>query len=158
MSFQNNVKELGGTLTAAAALGQHILGQKEAAEQQKEATEQQKKIAEQQKEATKIAKENQIMEALENKPKAEQELDDLTGQEVDLENSIAYMNTERADLVHKAEDKRISVLTRLMRGADVMAKEADIEKATKSLKTVQGKQEAIRMRIERYRKILEGAK
>ena len=45
-----------------------------------------------------------------------------------------------------------------MRRADVMAKEADIEKAQLSLNKVTGKQEAIRMRIDRYKKILEGAK
>ena len=137
MAIQNAINQMLGAAGTAATIGQHL---------------------KQQAEANEIAKENQEMEALENKPKAEQELDDLVGQEVDLENSINYMNTERDALIHKAEDKRINELTRTMRRADVMAKEKDIEKAQLSLNTVVGKQEAIRMRIDRYNKILEGVK
>lgn len=137
MAIQNAINQMLGAAGTAATIGQHL---------------------KQQAEANEIAKENQEIEALENKPKAEQELDDLVGQEVDLENSINYMNTERDALIHKAEDKRINELTRTMRRADVMAKEKDIEKAQLSLNTVVGKQEAIRMRIDRYNKILEGVK
>ena len=140
-----------GTAAAATALGKHMQNQNKAIEEQKEA------VAKQE-EANKIAKENQVMNALENKPIDEEELDNLTGQEVDLENSIRIMTTERDALIKKAEDKRISDLNRLMRRADVMAKEADIEKAQLSLNKVTGKQEAIRMRINRYKQILEGVK
>jgi hypothetical protein len=137
MAIQNAINQMLGAAGTAATINQHL---------------------KQQAQSNEIAKENQEIEALENKPKAEQELDDLTGQEVELENSINYMTTERDALAHKAEDKRISELTRLMRTADVMAKEKDIEKANLSLNTVVGKQEAIRMRIDRYNKILEGVK
>ena len=151
MGFQNSINNMLGTAGAVAGLSKHMQNQKEALEEQKEA-------AAKQEEANKIAKENQVMNALENKPIAEEELDNLTGKEVDLENSIRLMKTERDDLINKAEDKRISDLNRLMRRADVMAKEADIEKAQLSLNTVTGKQEAIRMRINRYKQILEGVK
>ena len=151
MGFQNSINNMLGTAGAVAGLSKHMQNQNKAIEDQKEA------VAKQE-EANKIAKENQVMNALENKPIAEEELDNLTGQEVDLENSIRYMTTERDALVHKAEDKRISDLNRLIRRSDVMAKEADIEKAQLSLNKVTGKQEAIRMRINRYKQILEGAK
>lgn len=151
MGFQNSINSALGAAGAAVALGKHISNQNKAVEEQKEA------VAKQE-EANKIAKENQVMHALENKPIDEEELDNLTGQEVDLENSIKLMTTERDNLIHKTEDKRISDLTRLMRKADVMAKEADIEKAQLSLNKVTGKQEAIRMRINRYKQILEGVK
>lgn len=149
MGFQNSINTALSTVAAATALGKHMQSQNKAIEEQKEA-------AAKQEEANKIAKENQVMNALENKPIDEEELDNLTGQEVDLENSINIMTTERDYLIKKAEDKRISELTRLMRRADVMAKEADIEKAQLSLNKVAGKQEAIRMRINRYKQILEG--
>lgn len=151
MGFQNSINNMLGAAGAAATLGKHMKNQKEQLVNQE-------KELEKQNEANKIAKENQVMHALENKPIDEEELDNLTGQEVDLENSIKLMTTERDDLIHKTEDKRISDLTRLMRKADVMAKEADIEKAQLSLNKVTGKQEAIRMRINRYKQILEGVK
>ena len=151
MGFQNSINNMLGAAGAAATLGKHMKNQNKAIEEQKET------VAKQE-EANNIAKENQVMHALENKPIDEEELDNLTGQEVDLENSIRLMTTERDDLIHKTEDKRISDLTRLMRKADVMAKEADIEKAKLSLNKVTGKQEAIRMRINRYKQILEGVK
>lgn len=151
MGFQNSINNMLGTAAAATALGKHMQNQNKSLEEQKE-------TAAKQEEANKIAKENQVMNALENKPIDEEELDNLTGQEVDLENSINIMTTERDALIKKAEDKRISDLNRLMRRADVMAKEADIEKAKLSLNKVTGKQEAIRMRINRYKQILEGVK
>lgn len=151
MGFQNSINNALGAVGAAVTIGKHISNQNKAVEEQKEA------VAKQE-EANKIAKENQVMHALENKPIDEEELDNLTGQEVDLENSIKLMTTERDNLMHKAEDKRISDLTRLMRRSDVMAKEAEIEKANLALNKVTGKQEAIRMRIDRYKKILEGVK
>ena len=151
MGFQNSINNMLGTAGAAVTLGKHIKNQNEAIEEQKNT------VAKQE-EANNIAKENQIMQALENKPIDEDELDNLTGQEVDLEASIRNMTYERDNLMHKAEDKRISDLTRLMRRSDVMAKEAEIEKANLALNKVTGKQEAIRMRIDRYKKILEGVK
>ena len=151
MGFQNSINNMLGTAGAVAGLSKHMKNQNKAIEEQKETTAKQE-------EANKIAKENQIMNALENKPISEEELDNLTGQEVDLENSIRTMTTERDALIHKAEDKRISDLNRLMRRADVMAKEADIEKAQLALNKVTGKQEAIRIRINRYKQILEGVK
>ena len=151
MGFQNSINNMLGTAGAAVTLGKHIKNQNEAIEEQKNA-------AAKQEEANKIAKENQVMHALENKPIDEEELDNLAGQEVDLEASIRHMTHERENLIHKAEDKRISDLTRLMRTTDVMAKETEIEKANLALNKVTGKQEAIRMRIDRYKKILEGVK
>ena len=144
MGFQNSINNMLGTAGAVAGLGKHMQNQKESLAKQEE--------------ANKIAKENQVMNALENKPIDEEELDNLAGQEVDLENSINIMTTERDALIKKTEDKRISDINRLMRKADVMAKEADIEKAKLSLNKVTGKQEAIRMRINRYKQILEGVK
>ena len=151
MGFQNSINNALGAAGAAVTLGKHISNQNKAVEEQKNA------VAKQE-EANKIAKENQVMHALENKPIDEEELNNLTGQEVDLENSIKLMTTERDNLMHKSEDKRISDLTRLMRRSDVLAKEAEIEKANLALNKVTGKQEAIRMRIDRYKKILEGVK
>ena len=77
MGFQNSINNMLGTAGAAATLGKHIKNQNEAIEEQKNTTAKQE-------EANKIAQENQIMHALENKPIDEEELDNLTGQEVDL--------------------------------------------------------------------------
>ena len=111
-----------------------------------------------QSEANEIAKENQQMEALENEPKLAEEINDLTGQEVDKENEINILNSERNFLEHKAGDKRISDLTRLFRTSDVMSKEAEIEKAQLALNTLQGKIEAKTMLRQRYQNILSGGK
>ena len=111
-----------------------------------------------QSEANEIAKENQQMEALENEPKLAEEINDLTGQEVDKENEINMLNSERDFLEHKAGDKRISDLTRLFRTSDVMSKEAEIEKAQLALNTLQGKIEAKTMLRQRYQNILSGGK
>ena len=151
MGFQNSINNMLGTAGAAVTLGKHIKNQNEAIEEQKN-------VAAKQEEANKIAKENQVMHALENKPIDEEELDNLADKEAELDLSIQQMKNERINLIHKAEDKRISDLTRLMRTTDVMAKETEIEKANLALNKVTGKQEAIRMRIDRYKKILEGVK
>lgn len=136
-TIQNSMNAMLGTVAAAAAAGKHIKNQSEANE---------------------IAKENQQIEALENEPKLAEEINDLTGQEVDKENEINTLNAERDFLEHKAGDKRISDLTRLFRTANVMGKEAEIEKAQLALNTLQGKIEAKTMLRQRYQNILSGGK
>lgn len=137
MSFTNQALSALGTITGAVAAGERI---------------------KQQKEANDIAKENQQIEALENEPKLAEELNELTGQEVNKENEINTLNAERDFLEHKAGDKRISELTRLFRTSDVMGKEAEIEKAQLALNTLQGKIEAKNMLRQRYQNILSGGK
>ena len=136
-TIQNSINTMLGTVAAGAAAAKHIKNQSEANE---------------------IAKENQQIEALENEPKLAEEINDLTGQEVDKENEIKTLNNEKDFLEHKAGDKRISDLTRLFRTADVMGKEAEIEKAQLALNTLQGKIEAKTMLRQRYQTILSGGK
>lgn len=137
MSFTNQMLGALGTATGALVASEHIAEQKKANE---------------------IAKENQQIEALENEPKLAEEVNELTGQEVEKENEIKQLNNERDFLEHKAGDKRISDLTRLFRTSDVMGKEVEIEKAQLALNTLQGKIAAKTMLRQRYQNILSGGK